>query len=247
MCRQSRFYERECIGHSDPLEAELKLSTNRTLTATSHNGNLVLFMAPKGIAVVTGGSKGIGRAIASRLAWLGYSIRILSRDQAAAQDAIARFEGAYNHKAMECDVAKRETIQAAFRTIATEGTLTTVINAAGINTDGLVPRLSPSALDSMLTVNLAGAIAVTSEATRLMLRQRQRGSIINISSATAHVANPGQSIYSATKAGLEGFTRTAARELAPKQIRLNCIAPGYVGEARMAGAPFYSFDIQTPI
>eukprot|EP00730_Choanoeca_flexa_P008084 TRINITY_DN12438_c1_g1_i5.p2 TRINITY_DN12438_c1_g1~~TRINITY_DN12438_c1_g1_i5.p2 ORF type:complete len:209 (+),score=18.02 TRINITY_DN12438_c1_g1_i5:1413-2039(+) len=131
-------------------------------------------------------------------------------------------------RAMECDVAKRETIQAAFRTIATEGTLTTVINAAGINTDGLVPRLSPSALDSMLTVNLAGAIAVTSEATRLMLRQRQRGSIINISSATAHVANPGQSIYSATKAGLEGFTRTAARELAPKQIRLNCIAPGYV-------------------
>eukprot|EP00045_Choanoeca_perplexa_P018337 m.287433 g.287433 ORF g.287433 m.287433 type:complete len:241 (+) comp17788_c0_seq1:10961-11683(+) len=184
----------------------------------------------KGLAVVTGGSRGLGLAIARRLARSEYTVAIFARDSSVFEQILPTLSNQkqQSHIACACDVACPKQLQSAFQSLDTKTPLKLLVNAAGTNHDGLLARLNQAKMESMLKTNLQGTITSTSIAVKMMLRHRQGGSIINISSASAHRANAGQAIYSATKAGVEGFTRTIAKEVASKGIRVNSIAPGYI-------------------
>jgi len=190
------------------------------------------------VAIVTGASRGIGRAIAERLAADGRLVVLLSRTMEsleAARDAILAAGGAA--EARSCDVGDAEALSAVIEEIgSTHGRLDILVNNAGITRDGLLLRMSDEDFDEVLRVNLRSAFVACRAAARPMLRGRF-GRIVNIGSVTGLTGNPGQANYAAAKAGLVGLTKTVARELATKGITANVLAPGFVDTDMVKALP----------
>jgi 3-oxoacyl-[acyl-carrier protein] reductase len=181
------------------------------------------------VAVVTGGSRGIGRAIAFMLAAEGAKVMICSRRQEAAEMVASEIrsvggEGA----AVRADIARRPEVEGLIAgCVERFGRLDILVNNAAITKDALVLRMKDEDWDDVLDVDLKGAFFTTRAALRPMLKQRS-GRIVNISSVVGMMGNPGQANYVAAKAGLDGFTRAVAREVASRAITVNAVAPGFI-------------------
>lgn len=182
------------------------------------------------VALVTGGSRGIGRAICLALAARGALVLVNYRRSAAAAEAlVAEISAAGGAAAaMQADVSCAEETQALFKSaLAKHGRLDILVNNAGITADNVIMRLKPEEFDAVIATNLRSAWLCCRAAARSMMRAR-RGSIINISSVVGIAGNAGQSNYAASKAGLLGLTKSLAKELAGRGIRVNAVAPGFV-------------------
>ncbi|MGM9638659.1 MAG: 3-oxoacyl-ACP reductase FabG [Butyricicoccaceae bacterium] len=182
-------------------------------------------------AIITGGSRGIGRAAAHRLASMGANIAVIYSRDGAAAEAVCRDcarEYGVRTAAYCCDVADfSQTKQTVAAVRAEFGAVQILVNNAGITRDGLIAVLREEDYDAVLDVNLKGAFHMIRHCTGLFLRAGE-GCIINISSVSGLMGNVGQSSYAASKAGLIGLTKSVARELAPKGIRCNAVAPGFI-------------------
>ncbi|MFZ0075628.1 3-oxoacyl-[acyl-carrier-protein] reductase [Exiguobacterium sp. RIT452] len=181
------------------------------------------------VALVTGASRGIGAAIAKRLATDGFRIVVnYAGNTAKAEEVVAAITAAGGEAiAVQADVADAEQVKALLKTtLDTYGQLDCVVNNAGITRDGLLMRMKEADFDAVLNTNLKGAFLVTQAATRPLLKSS--GRIINIASVVGITGNPGQANYVAAKAGLIGFTKSVARELASKGVTANAICPGFI-------------------
>lgn len=179
------------------------------------------------IALVTGASRGIGQAIAKRLANEGYLVigTATSEEGAAAvNDYLQELGGA----GRVLNVQDAEQINQLFDSIEKEfGNVQVLVNNAGITQDGLFMRMDDNAWERVLDVNLTSVFRTSKRAIKGMMKARQ-GRIINITSVVAAMGNAGQTNYTASKAGIEGFTRSLAREIGSRQITVNCVAPGFI-------------------
>ena len=182
-------------------------------------------------AVVTGGSRGIGRAIAYKLASMGADIAVIYAGNAEAAETVCRRcaeETGVKARAYQCDVADFTAVKEKVARIRADfGTVHILVNNAGITRDGLLAIMKEEDYDAVVDTNLKGAFNMIRHCTGLFIRNRE-GCIINITSVAGLMGNAGQCNYSASKAGLIGLTKAAARELAPKGIRCNAIAPGFI-------------------
>jgi len=172
-------------------------------------------------ALVTGGSRGIGAAIARELAGAGANVTLSYRSGKDEADSVAQETGA---QAVQADVADPDQARAL---VAAAGELDILVNNAGVTRDGLIARMSDDDWSDVLRTNLDGVFHTCRAAARGMMKRRQ-GSIVNISSVVGVHGNPGQTNYSASKAGIIGFTKALARELGIRGVRANVVAPGYV-------------------
>jgi len=181
---------------------------------------------------VTGGGRGIGRAIAQALAAEGAAVAIADWDEASATQAAEKLK-AQGHQALavKADVTNAAQMDDVVKqTIEAFGNLTILINNAGITKDNLVLRMSEEDWDRVLDVNLKGVFITTKAVARSMLKQRD-GRIVNIASVVGLIGNAGQANYSSSKAGIIGFTKSTAREFAPRHVRVNAVAPGFIETA----------------
>jgi 3-oxoacyl-[acyl-carrier protein] reductase len=182
------------------------------------------------IAVVTGASRGIGASIASALASCGAHVVVNYKDNREKADLVVRTITDAGGSAEACafDITSEEQVKQAFGDIISRlGHVDILVNNAGVSKDALLLRVKSSDMDDMFNTNLKGSILCAFQASRYMLKQKC-GRIINISSIVGMGGNPGQSVYSAAKAGLIGFTKSLAKELGPKGILVNAVAPGFV-------------------
>lgn len=182
-----------------------------------------------GVALVTGGSGGIGGAICRRLSADGHTVLVGYRSDAAGAERVVD-DCPGKAEPVGLDVTDEQQVRAAVDRARELGELGVLVNAAGIAEDGLLLRLDPERFDRSTAVNLRGPYLTSRAALRAMLRARS-GRIINISSVVGLRGNPGQTAYAATKAGLIGFSKALAREVAAKSITVNVVAPGYVDTA----------------
>ncbi len=181
-------------------------------------------------ALVTGGSRGIGRAVAHTLAAAGHQVFLtyVSKPEDAEQTVRAITERGGRARAFRMDVGDSDAVSAFFRDeVRDKVELAVLVNNAGITKDGLMLRMKDEDFDRVLGVNLRGAFLCLREAAKIMSKQRH-GRIVNISSVVGQMGNAGQINYSAAKAGLIGMTKSAARELAPRSITVNAVAPGFI-------------------
>ncbi len=191
-------------------------------------------------AIVTGMSKsggGIGRAIALALAEAGADVAVAGHSSLEAAQAVAAEIEALGRSAIaaQCNVANAAAVEKFVGQVLTSwGSLDIVVNNAGTTRDGLLLRMSEDDWDTVLDSNLKGTFLMTRAALKPMVKQRS-GKIVNITSVMGLIANPGQANYSASKAGLIGFTRTAAKEVASRNIQINAVAPGFI-ETAMTGS-----------
>lgn len=184
----------------------------------------------KQIAIVTGAGRGIGEAIARRLASEGARVACVSRSVANSQRVADAINADYPEaaRAYSVDVADRQAVIAASEAIMTDfGRVDILVNNAGVTRDGLAMRMSEEDWDLVLDTNLKGAFNFIQGVMRGMLKQRS-GRIINIASVAGLMGNAGQANYAASKAGLIGLTKTLARELASRNITSNAVAPGFI-------------------
>lgn len=179
------------------------------------------------IALVTGANRGIGQAIAKRLANEGYLVigtATSEKGAAAVNDYLQELGGA----GRVLNVQDTEQINQLFDSIEKEfGNVQVLVNNAGITQDGLLMRMDDNAWERVLDVNLTSVFRTSKRAMKGMMKARQ-GRIINITSVVAAMGNAGQTNYTASKAGIEGFTRSLAREIGSRQITVNCVAPGFI-------------------
>ena len=182
------------------------------------------------VALVTGASRGIGRAIALKLAAEGAAVVINyhgSMEKAKEVKAEIESDGGIA-EIMQCNVADYQATEAMIRKVTDDfGRLDILVNNAGITRDGLLMKMSEEDYDTVLDTNLKGTFHCIRFAARQMLRQRG-GRIINLSSVSGILGNAGQANYSASKAGVIGLTKSAARELASRGITVNAVAPGFI-------------------
>jgi 3-oxoacyl-[acyl-carrier protein] reductase len=186
--------------------------------------------APRKVAVVTGGSRGIGRACAVALAEGGWSVAIGYRtSEADAKETLAALEAAgMPGLAVAIDVSDESSVAEGFRRITGElGGVTGLVNNAGLSQDGLLLKYSLQTYDRVMATNVRGAFLCSQAALRGMLRAKW-GRIVNMSSAVALRGNPGQTVYAATKTALVGLTKSLAREVGVKGITVNAVCPGLV-------------------
>ena len=190
-------------------------------------------------ALVTGASRGIGRAIAVALAQQGASVVVnYSGSEAAAAETVELVKAAGGEAiAVKANVAVAEDVEAMVAA-ATDafGTIDILINNAGITRDGLLMRMKDEDFDAVIDINLKGVFLVTKAVSKLMMKQR-RGRIVNLSSVVGVTGNAGQSNYGASKAGVIGFTKSCAKELASRGITVNAVAPGFIGTEMTAVLP----------
>ena len=178
------------------------------------------------IVLVTGGTRGIGRACAEHFAALGARVAICGRSQESAARAAA--EIGPNVTGYACDIASAESVDALVEQVSADlGTIQVLVNNAGITRDGLLMRMKNEQWDEVIQTNLTGAFYTCRAAAKSMLKARY-GRIINISSVVGLRGQAGQSNYAAAKAGLIGFTKAYAQEVASRNITVNVVAPGYI-------------------
>lgn len=181
-------------------------------------------------AIVTGGSRGIGLAIVQQLLQEGNDVWYLSRtegDQAGVLRGIAQRYGRSVHW-VACDMHDGASIESAVEcAVAEAGNIGILVNNAGITRDGLIMRMKDEAWDEVIRINLTGVFIACRKLSRLMASQRC-GSIVNISSVVGLVGNGGQTNYAASKAGIIGLSKSLAKELAGRNVRVNVVAPGYI-------------------
>jgi 3-oxoacyl-[acyl-carrier protein] reductase len=189
------------------------------------------------VALVTGGSRGIGRAIALRLARDGAAVALTYRERAEAAEAVVReIEGAGGKAAaFGFDVGRAEAVAGGVEAVlARFARLDVLVNNAGVTADGLVLRYREADWQRVLDTNLTGVFLCTKAALKPMLRARY-GRIVSLTSVVGEMGNAGQAAYAAAKAGVEGFTRSVAREVGSRGITVNAVAPGFV-ETEMTAA-----------
>lgn len=182
------------------------------------------------VAIVTGGSRGIGAAIARKLASMGANVALIyaGNQQAAEQVCSQCREYGVVAKAYRCDVSSFDQVKDTVAAIKADfGTVHILVNNAGITKDGLIAMMKEDSFNAVLDTNLKGAFHMIRHCAGIFLRNRE-GCIVNISSVSGLMGNAGQCNYSASKAGLIGLTKSVAKELAPKGIRCNAIAPGFI-------------------
>jgi 3-oxoacyl-[acyl-carrier protein] reductase len=196
-------------------------------------------------AVITGGARGIGKAISLKMAEQGANIALIySGSEEAAREVcdainqmmitdVASEDGATEQNrvkavAYRCNVADMEQVKATCQSILADfGTVDILVNNAGITKDNLILRMTESEFDDVLDVNLKGSFNMIQVLSKTIMRS-PAGRIINIASVSGIIGNPGQANYSASKAGLIGLTKTVAKELAPRKVTANVIAPGFI-------------------
>jgi len=182
------------------------------------------------VAIITGASRGIGRAVALALAAEGAKVVVnyASSSDAAQQVVTAITDAGGSAIALQADVSKLEQVDALFNeTLEKFGRVDVLVNNAGITRDTLLLRMKPEDWQAVIDLNLTGVFLCTRAVSKVMLKQRS-GRIINIASVSGQMGNPGQANYSAAKAGVIGFTKTVAKELASRGITVNAVAPGFI-------------------
>ncbi|CCH48846.1 3-oxoacyl-[acyl-carrier-protein] reductase [Pseudodesulfovibrio piezophilus] len=191
------------------------------------------------VALVTGGSRGIGRTIAERLAAEGFEVYLtyVSRPEEADKVVAAIAHNGGKAKAFQLDSGDRDAIADFFKTeIKGKANLEVLVNNAGITRDGLMMRMKDDDWDKVIQINLTGCFSFLKEASKIMGKQRS-GRIINITSIVGQMGNAGQANYCSAKAGLIGLTKSAARELAGRGITVNAVAPGFIETDMTAELP----------
>jgi 3-oxoacyl-[acyl-carrier protein] reductase len=181
------------------------------------------------IALVTGASRGIGEAIAERLAAEGALVLAAARSTDSLDRVVAGITSAGGRaQAVALDVADSRSIDAGVKSVLEEhGQIDVLVNNAGVTEDNLVLRMSREAWDRVLTTNLTGAFLLTQAVVKSMVRRRY-GRIVNVTSVVGLMGNAGQANYAASKAGLVGLTKSIARELASRNVTCNAVAPGFI-------------------
>jgi 3-oxoacyl-[acyl-carrier protein] reductase len=181
------------------------------------------------IAIVTGASRGIGRGIALALAEAGATVMCAARDMEKLEAVVKEIEAAGGKAhAHAVDVSSRESIEGLVSsTAASHGRIDILVNNAGITRDNLLLRMKPGEWDEVISTNLTSVFMSTQAVMKTMLKQRS-GSIINIGSVVGLTGNAGQANYAAAKAGLIGFSKSVAREVASRGIRVNVVTPGFI-------------------
>lgn len=182
------------------------------------------------VSLVTGGSRGIGREIALVLAEAGSEVIVLYQNQAEKAAEVVKLIEKMGRKAqaVQTDVSHSEEVHALVERITDEkGHIDILINNAGVSRDMLLPRMREEDWNLVLNVNLTGVFNCTKAVSKVMLKQRG-GRIVNMTSIVGLIGNPGQAAYAAAKAGIIGFTKTIAKELAPRGITVNAVAPGFI-------------------
>ena len=181
------------------------------------------------VAVVTGASRGIGRAIALKLSGEGAAVVVTATSVEGAQRTADEIVAAGGKAlALKVDVSVSSEVEALFKEVTTAfGRLDILVNNAGITKDGLLMRMKESDWDAVIDVNLKGAFICTREASKVMSKARY-GRIVNVSSVVGEMGNPGQANYCASKAGMIGFTKSVAKELARRNVTVNAVAPGFI-------------------
>ena len=182
------------------------------------------------VAIITGSARGIGRAIAEEYASNGAKVVISDIIQDKAEETANEIKAKYNVDtlAIKADVSKYEDVEILVnQTIEKFGKIDIIVNNAGITRDNLIMRMSEQEWDLVIDINLKGVFNCTKAVSRPMMKQRY-GKIINITSVVGEMGNPGQINYSASKAGVIGMTKTTAKELGSRGIRVNAIAPGFI-------------------
>jgi 3-oxoacyl-[acyl-carrier protein] reductase len=182
------------------------------------------------VAIVTGASRGIGRAVAIALASEGAKVAVNYASSSQAADAVvAEIEGMGSESiAVQADVGQAEQVDALFNAVMEEwGRIDVLVNNAGIARDTLLIRMKLEDWQAVIDLNLTGVFLCTKAASKVMLKQRS-GRIINVTSVVGEMGNPGQGNYSASKAGVIGFTKSIAKEVASRGITVNAVAPGFI-------------------
>jgi len=184
------------------------------------------------VGIVTGGTRGIGRAIAEGLAAKGVNVVVAGRNIEAAREVAASLSiRGVKALGIRLDVANSGEVEEGFDKIRKEfGRIDILVNNAGITKDGLLMRMKEEAWDAVIDTNLKGVFLCCREGIKDMARQRY-GRIVNITSVAAFMGNPGQANYGASKAGIMGFTKTVAREYAGRGVTVNAVAPGFIETA----------------
>lgn len=178
------------------------------------------------VAVITGGTGAIGQAIAQELVAGGAQVALVGRNEANGQRAQQALD--YQAGFYQADVTQGDDVKAVVKAIMDEhGQIDYLVNNAGALRDNLFVRMSEADWDTVLDANLRGAFNSSKAVARHMLKARS-GAIVNVSSISGQLGVPGQANYSTAKAGLDGLTRSLARELAPRHIRVNAVAPGFI-------------------
>lgn len=181
------------------------------------------------IGLVTGGTRGIGKAIATYLARKGAHVIIGGRNEQTVQEEASTLASlGVKSLGLKLDVSNPDDVKNGFERIRNEfKRIDILVNNAGITKDGLLMRMKEESWDAVIEVNLKGVFLCTKEAISDMVKQRY-GRIVNITSVAGFMGNPGQANYSAAKAGIMGFTKTVAREYANRGITVNAVAPGFI-------------------
>jgi 3-oxoacyl-[acyl-carrier protein] reductase len=182
------------------------------------------------VAIVTGASRGIGRAIALALSATGAKVAVNYASSSTAADAlVAEITTAGGDAiAIQADVSQSSQVETLFETVMNQwGRIDVLVNNAGITRDTLLLRMKLEDWQAVIDLNLTGVFLCTKAASKVMLKQRS-GRIINIASVAGLMGNPGQANYSAAKAGVIGFTKTVAKELASRSVTVNAVAPGFI-------------------
>ncbi|HWP48940.1 MAG TPA: 3-oxoacyl-[acyl-carrier-protein] reductase [Candidatus Limnocylindrales bacterium] len=182
------------------------------------------------VSLVTGGSRGIGREIALVLAEAGSEVIVIYRNQAEKASEVVKLIEKMGRKAqaIQTDVSQSEEIHALVERVTDEkGRIDILVNNAGMSRDTLLPRMKEEDWNQVLNVNLTGVFNCTKAVSKVMLKQRS-GRIVNMTSIVGVIGNPGQAAYAAAKAGIIGFTKTIAKELASRGITVNAVAPGFI-------------------
>ena len=190
------------------------------------------------VALVTGGGRGIGRAIVLELAGQGADVVVSDIDPVIAEQTAAEVRNlGVRSLALKADVSKADDVEAMVRkSIEAMGKIDILVNNAGITRDTLLMRMEEKDWDLVLAINLKGAFLCTKAVSRPMMKQRS-GKIVNIASVVGLTGNAGQSNYAASKAGLIGFTKSVAKELASRNIQANAVAPGFIETEMTAHLP----------